>query len=74
MKRKSKSRAAREAIRETGERKGAENSAVAVPNVYPGLMGIEIGVPYSRRFGPPYVSGHGVREEDEVEEDYDICQ
>ena len=73
MKRKNKSRAARETVRETGARPEAQNFATA-PDVYPGLMGIEIGVPYSRRSEPPYVSGHRLRSEEEEEEDYDICQ
>lgn len=74
MKRKVNSRAAKETIR-SNDVVQKNNSAENGIDSYPGMLGIEIGAPYSRRFEPPYVSGHSMRDDsDEEEEDYDLCQ
>ena len=74
MKRKNKNRAEREAYRVASDEMKVPPGGAGAAGPFPGLMSIEIGVPYSRRFEPPYVSGHTVAEGEEEEEDYDICQ
>ncbi len=74
MKRKNKSRAAGEAVRLASDEIRPASAAQNSIDAYPGLVGIEIGVPYSRRYEPPCFSGHAVREGEEEEEDYDLCQ
>ena len=74
MRRKKKSRAEREAFPTVSEEMKADPARAEMTGPYPGLMSIEIGVPYARRFEPPFVSGHTVRGDEEEEEDYDICQ
>ncbi|MBQ7160446.1 MAG: hypothetical protein IJR90_01925 [Clostridia bacterium] len=73
MKRKANSRASEEAVRDARNELRTPPAATNGFTAYPGLVGIELGVPYSRRFEPPYGSGRMVRD-DEEEEDYDICQ